>query len=73
MDEDLTLFKEALGKQIAFIRKKKGITQPELGSLIGRDFQSISRIERGKVNISIYLLKQIATALNVTANDLIYF
>lgn len=73
MDKNLELFKKELGKRIAYFREKKGLTQPQLGALIDKDFQSISRIENGHVNASGYLLKQIAKSLDITMNELFDF
>ncbi|MCJ0743628.1 helix-turn-helix domain-containing protein [Pedobacter montanisoli] len=70
---DLEKFKIELGKKIAHTRKKNGLTQPELGALLGKDFQSISRIENGKVNISAHFLYEIAKALNVSVETLLDF
>ncbi|MBC6111941.1 helix-turn-helix transcriptional regulator [Pedobacter fastidiosus] len=71
--DDLELFKKKLGKRIAQLREEKGLTQPNLGASINKDFQSISRIENGHVNASGYVLKQIADALNVSMNDIFDF
>jgi putative transcriptional regulator len=70
MTDDLELFKKGLGKKIAQLRDKKGITQAQLAALVNKDFQSISRIENGRVNASGYILKQIADALNISMNEL---
>lgn len=71
--KDLDRFKKELGKRIAYLREEKGMTQPQLGFLIEKDFQSISRIENGRINASGFILKQIADALNVSMNDLFDF
>lgn len=65
MSNDVELFKKALGKQVARLRKEKGLTQAELSALINKDFQSISRIESGKINPSAFLILQLANALEV--------
>lgn len=70
---DLKYFKIELGKNVAHTRKNQGMTQQELGALLGKDFQSISRIENGKVNISAHLLYEIAQSLKVNVNDLLDF
>ncbi|WP_316830463.1 helix-turn-helix transcriptional regulator [Pedobacter aquatilis] len=72
MDE-ISVFKAKLGRRIAFLRERNDLTQPELGALINKDFQSISRIENGKVNLSAFTLKQISDALNVSMNDVFDF
>ncbi|TKC10668.1 helix-turn-helix transcriptional regulator [Pedobacter polaris] len=73
MTNDLDLFKKNLGKQIASLREKKGLTQVQLASLINKDFQSLSRIENGRVNVSGYILQQIANALETDMNSLFDF
>lgn len=65
MDE-LQTFKINLGKRIASLREKKGLTQQQLASLLNKDFQSISRLENGRVNASVYTIKKIADALEVS-------
>ncbi|MFD0939767.1 helix-turn-helix domain-containing protein [Pedobacter boryungensis] len=73
MTNDLEIFKKKLGKQIAKLRENKGLTQSQLSALINKDFQSISRIENGRVNASGYILKEIADALEVDMNKLFDF
>jgi putative transcriptional regulator len=72
MTNDLEIFKKKLGKRVQF-REDKALTQAQLAALINKDFQSISRIENGRVNASGYLLQQIANALEVSMNDLFDF
>lgn len=72
MDE-VGVFKSKLGRRIAFLRDLKKLTQSELGGLINKDFQSISRIENGKVNLSAFTLKQIADGLEVSMNEIFDF
>ena len=69
MSDDVELFKKTLGKHVARLRKEKGYTQAELSALINKDFQSISRIENGKINPSAYLILQIANALEVEIGE----
>lgn len=71
--DDLINFKDKLGRRIAYLRESKGLTQPELASLLNKDFQSISRIENGHVNVSGYTIQLIAIALNVTMNEIYDF
>jgi putative transcriptional regulator len=73
MTNDLEIFKKKLGKRVAQFREDKALTQAQLAALINKDFQSISRIENGRVNASGYLLQQIANALEVSMNDLFDF
>jgi len=68
--QDIDLFKKKLGKRIAYLRDKGNFTQAELGALINKDYQSISRIENGRINASGFILKQIADALGVSMNEI---
>jgi len=58
-------FARKLGRNIAKIRKEKGISQEELALRSGIDKSYISHIENGIKNITCYKLFQIAKALNV--------
>ncbi|RYF98318.1 MAG: XRE family transcriptional regulator, partial [Chitinophagaceae bacterium] len=60
MADELQDFKVKLGKRIKFLRESKKLTQPELGALVDKDYQSIGRIENGRINTSAYLIYQIA-------------
>jgi transcriptional regulator with XRE-family HTH domain len=64
MEKEVLLKK--LGERIRDIRKEKGITQVQLAHSIGKDQQSIQRLEAGNVNPSLYYLHQIAVGLNVS-------
>ena len=73
MADDLKNFKLNLGKRIKYLRESKKMTQPELGALINKDYQSIGRIENGRVNPSAYLIFQIAKALDVSMGEVFDF
>lgn len=73
MADDLESFKIKLGKRIKALRDQKKYTQLELGALIDKDYQAISRIEKGRVNPSAYVVKQIAKALSVSMNEIYDF
>lgn len=60
-----------LGSRIRDIRKEKGITQVQLAHAIGKDQQSIQRLESGNVNPSFYYLYEIAEGLNTTIEILV--
>lgn len=60
-----------ISDNIRNIRRRKGLSQQELGNLIGTTSQHISNIELGKTTISIDLLMLISDALQVSPNDLI--
>tara|TARA_R110002020_G_scaffold328591_1_gene544570 strand:+ start:560 stop:823 length:264 start_codon:yes stop_codon:yes gene_type:complete len=71
--EGLEDFKIKLGLKIKTLREAKDLTQGKLGDLIEKDYQAISRLERGLVNPSVYLVLQIANALEVKIEDLLLF
>lgn len=74
MDEKELKFRKLLGARIQELRQEKGLTQPQLAALIGfKDYQSVARIENGRVTTSVYNINLIATALNVKIEELFNF
>ena len=71
MDKKATL--EFLGTRIREIRKKQGLSQTQLANNIGKDQQSIQRLEAGKINPSFFYLCQIADGLGVTVASIVKF
>lgn len=65
------LFLKKLGIRIREIRLKKGLSQVELASSIGKDQQSIQRLKRGNINPSIFYLNQVSEGLNVELDELV--
>lgn len=59
---------EKTGKQIADLRKAKGLTQSELGERIGVSFQAVSKWERGEALPDITLLPDLARILETTVD-----
>jgi transcriptional regulator with XRE-family HTH domain len=60
-----------LGERIREIRLGKGMSQKKLALSIGKDQQSIQRLEQGKTNPSYFYLKEIANGLEITLSELI--
>jgi len=60
-----------LGERIREIRKEKGISQKTLAHSIGKDQQSIQRLEAGNINPSYYYLIEIANGLEIEPNKLL--
>lgn len=54
-----------LGAKIRTIRKEMGITQEQLAHSIGKDQQSIQRLEAGNINPTYVYLQEIAEGLNI--------
>ena len=69
MNKDI--FTKRLGKQVAKIRKERGLTQAELGKLLKKSKQDIHRLEIGAVTPNSYFVYLIAKALKVSGGDLI--
>lgn len=62
-----------LGEKIASIRKNKNLTLRELGERCGLDFSSIGKIEKGKTNVSVLTLVDLASGLGVHPKRLMDF
>lgn len=57
--------REKIGKQIARIRNEKKLTQEKLSELAGLDRTNISKIEKGRYNVSIDIIGKVVDALGV--------
>jgi len=60
-----------LGAHIARLRISKGMSQAELARCCYKDAQSLNRLEKGRVNPSIFYLQEIATELGVSMMELV--
>jgi transcriptional regulator with XRE-family HTH domain len=65
-DEEATL-----AKRLHDLRKQKGLSQPELGQLIGTSGAIIGRYERDEMTPSVEVAKKLADALEVTLDYLV--
>lgn len=63
--------KHTLGSFIAVLRKSKGMTQKELGELLGVSDKAVSRWERDECAPDIFLIPVIADIFGVTADELL--
>ena len=59
------------GAQIAALRKGKGMTQNELGNLLGISFQAVSKWERGETLPDTAILLDLARALDTTVDHIL--
>jgi len=66
-------FLQQLGKNITRLREAAGLSQTELALRCDKDRQSLNRLERGRINPSIYYLLQIADELKISLSDLLNF
>jgi len=69
MEKEVLL--KQLGERIREIRKEKGLTQVQLAHSLGKDQQSIQRLEAGNINPTYYYLYEIATGLDVKLEDIL--
>lgn len=63
---------ETVGKRIKKWRKLKKITQSELGAKINKTLSSVQKYEKGNVTIPIDVLNNIAIALNIGIDNLLF-
>lgn len=64
------LWLKKLGTHIATLRKERGMTGSDLGAKIGVYKQDIGRIEKAEFTPSIWRIKEIADALEISLYDL---
>ena len=60
-----------LGERIIELRTNQSLSQTDLAHMCDWDRQTLHKIEKGKVNTSIYILYKIASELNITLKDLL--
>lgn len=60
-----------IGIKIKLMRKMKAISQEHLALLCSIDRSYMGRIERGEVNMTVKMLYEIASALEVDMKDLL--
>ena len=60
-----------IGTRIKHFRSDRDMSQEVLGKAVFVNNEHISRIESGKINLSVELLVLIANALDVSADDLL--
>jgi len=65
------MFKRMLGETIYRLRKEKGLSQEELGKLVGVSNKAVSKWETYEANPDITLLPLLAQSLGVTADELL--
>jgi len=61
--------KQIVGKKIKTLRVKRKLTQQGFADLMNIDRQYVSKIEKGKKNITLNYLDKIITKLECTHND----
>ena len=63
--------KESLGRRIAELRKKKGLSQEKLAFKAGIDRTYINSVENGHRNISLLNLEKISKALGLSLSEML--
>ena len=64
---------EEIGKKINIFRKKKGWTIQELGDAICKSKATVSKYEKGQISLDVDTLYDIAAALGVSPEQLLYY
>lgn len=70
---DKSTLNRKLGKRIIVVRTEKQWSQADLARACGKDRQAIEKIENGKVNSTLYMIYEVAAALEVTLSELLDF
>ncbi len=66
-------FLKTFGNHLAELRRKKDISQDQLAFDADIDLSTLSKIERGVLNISIFNAYKIASALKISYKELFDF
>lgn len=64
-------FFKTLGKRIAELRREQGLTQAELGELLGLTQQQVGHFEVGRRRVPVSLLPALARAVGASVEDLL--
>lgn len=62
---------QSMGQRITARRKARGFTQEQLADEADIGVATVSRLEGGKIDVSVSLLMQVATALGCRVGDLV--
>lgn len=69
-DDDTTFFK-TFGQRITDMRKARGLTQAQLGEMLGLDQTAVASYEIGRRRVPLSLLAPLAGALGVSVAELL--
>ncbi len=61
------------GAKLAYVRKRKKLSQIKLAEIVNMNFNYIGQIERGEANVTIKTMKALANALEVELTELFDF
>jgi transcriptional regulator with XRE-family HTH domain len=62
---------QRFGEHLTTIRKSKGLTQAELARKCFMERSNIARIETGRTNPSLYVLKKLCSGLEIEFEELL--
>lgn len=71
MEQRAELILQRFGKNVKRFREKKGLSLRELSYNCNIDNSKISKIEKGKVNITLLTLMELCVALEVSPAELL--
>lgn len=63
MRMETTNYRADIGRQLAELRVKRGLTTRQLADACGVNYANISKIERGSYNVSVDILGRVCEAL----------
>ena len=63
MEDSKTTYRADIGRQVAELRAKRGLSTRQLAELCGVNFANIGKIERGSYNVSVDILGKVCAAL----------
>ena len=63
--------REIVGERIVILRRRKGLTQPELAHQTGMGISTLNRIEKGHQSMAMEKVVALARALNTSADYLL--
>ena len=69
--DDMVESRYLLGEHVKELRKEQHLTQTQLGLIAGLNRSYISRIERGRCNVTLDGIMLLASGLGVTPSDLL--
>lgn len=73
MEKNDILLLQKFGERVATFRARRNLSQRQLSDLCGIDHGNISRIENGKLNVTLTTMAQLASALGVAPKRLVDF
>ena len=70
MDKNL---KEIIGNKIKQFRETKGLTQRQLGEMVNKSYSTICSLEKGKRNVTLKTLEDIASVLKIEVSEFLEY